>query len=56
MDCALCMAAVLKNVMFLGEEIYAQKQEYVIELCHFVRVHHNKNLKKSKFVQNAKFL
>ena len=50
------MAAVLKNVMFLDEEIYAQKQEYVIELRHFVRVYHTKNLKKSKFVQNAKFL
>lgn len=41
------MAAVLKNVMFLDEEIYAQKHEYVIELCYYVRVYHSK--KKNSF-------
>lgn len=38
------MAAVLNNVMFLDEEIYAQKHEYVIELCYFVRVYHSKKI------------
>lgn len=37
------MAAVLKNVMFLDEQIYAQEHEYVmIELCYYVRVYHSK--------------